>query len=394
MIGSGVELGVVQLRAADATPGLFNWDPILLPRTRKALANVRAGLGSAKINFIGHSALVFGAGTSGGETGGFPRVYPSVFAKALTAKDAKLPARRSSFWCNAVAGRTGDTLAGITAWDARLSGVSVNWQYLNASGGSFGPGGNYWYNSAGSGSMSFTPEETWDTALTLIPRAAVWTGSILTNIDGGTNTSTAIGGDADNHANIVTNTAGSVGTHTLNITASGNAMHFGVECYDSTKSEVRVRNWGWSGSEAGDWVTGSVSQWCPTNPAFWTLIGGDLTFINLDVNDEVANVPAAAYQANIQTLITAAKSGGSDVILVRTQRPQLSAVSLNGLDPAYLRAMRVLSLSNGAPLADFGARFDSYENASQYGWYFDTIHFNATGHAMQGSWLADLIARL
>src|SRR5258708_31626866 len=116
MIGSGVELGVAQLRPQDAMPGVFNWDPLLLPRTRKALANVRAGLGSARINFVGHSALVYGAGTSGGETGGFTRVYPNVFARMLTARDSKLPARRSGLWCPSVAGRSGDTTAGIRGW--------------------------------------------------------------------------------------------------------------------------------------------------------------------------------------------------------------------------------------------------------------------------------------
>jgi hypothetical protein len=376
------------LRAADSSPGLLNWDPLLLPRTRKALANVRAGLGPCRISFIGHSEMIgYGAGTGDGSAGAWAKSVPATFAKLLTKKDMSLPTRRGSFWGNYYTPNAASA-SGYSAYDPRVS-MSTNWNFTNVA---YGIGGNLFSNTTDSGLLTFTPEETIDTAALYLAHGPGG-GNVSWNFDGGSNTNVSTNGGSNTFPTPTVVTAGTLASHTLNVARQSVGCYLvGVETYNSALPDVRVRNWGEVGSTTSTWLTGiGGNPWAGIAGA--VAVGGDLTFICLGDVDQNDGVSASTFVSNMQTIISDLQAV-SDVILMRDHWPSKTAQNVSN-DSAFNAAIRSLALEFNVPMVDVKERFDTYENANQYGWYYsDAIHFNQIGQAMEAAWLAGLVATL
>lgn len=389
MIGSGVELGVAQIRPADAAPGLFNWDARLLPRTRKALANVRNGTAPFAINFYGDSGFTgFGAGSGLGFTGAWAKSIPAVFAKLFRIYDRNgnpVPVRRSSFWSNQCAGYNTSTVADMANWDSRFT-ASGGWNLI---GVSVGPGGSL-LNTSSAGTLTLTPEEAYDRVNSYFVQGP---GAGNCTVTAGAGTPDVVNNNAGANAftGFHTTSAASNTTQATTISFGTTGVFLvGAEMYSSGVNDIRVRNLAWNGAQSNDFI-GTGFPWSPLTAL--PVIGGDLSFVRCYRNDQNASVSPSTFKSRMQTFITQLKTF-SDVILLRGHAPSASAFNLAN-DAAFVSALKDLALSNSCPLMDVVARMDTYENANSFGWYYsDNVHYNAIGQSQEAAWPADLIARL
>jgi hypothetical protein len=368
--------------------------PFPLPKWRKALADVLAGVADARVAFAGDSTTV---GLLTGTGGLWARSASVVMGKLLAARG--IPVNMNNCWGDQT--RTGGTT--YTNFDPRCA-LGSNWS--SAGGGINLVGGSPIGNTAGSGTFSFTPLDPVTGAAYQFDTIDVYYcqntsyGSFQIAVDGGA----AIGGTVVcNGARMLQVASRSVtlGAHTVNInaTAAGQIFLIGIVCSNSAQKAVRIFNMGGGSLVSGNFTMGTIGDFTPTpamtNNTLTPVLAPHLCIIDLGVNDRRLALYNNSYDSALQSMITRLQTVGSDVILCKPMPSDLttSAFTTQANQDAFDAAVDRLVIANGLPPAfSKRARFQSYEIGNPNGFYSDGLHCSYAGYTAQGMDLAALLA--
>jgi hypothetical protein len=238
-----------------------------------------------------------------------------------------------------------------------------------------GLGGGFGANTSSSGTLSFTPAESFDTIVVYAQNnPGQGTGTI--NVDGGSSL-----------GNISTNTTAGVGvftftctagTHTINLPPPTGGFNFrilGIDTYLSTAPPVSVYNGGKSGCLAS-YFTDTSTVWTPYNHI--PSIAPDLTIVNLVINDSNQTgqgaTNTATYTSQMTTIIQRAQTYGDCLLVVGN--PTSGEASLQ----TYRDINYSLADTLGCALIDLKDRWTSYAVSNPLGYYADSIHPGVVGY--------------
>lgn len=356
-----------------ATPLGLNILPANLPNWRKAVADVVAGVGSAKVLCIGTSI------TNGGGVG------TAIATESIPAYLAKI---LNALVCPAV-----QTLGALTPYtsdathgDSRFA-IGTGWTLPAQNGSTPGIG---WANNGvvqgavgAAGSVVFTPDPTQEIdSFDIYYYSASNTGAVNASVDGGSptniNTNNAT---AAIRKTTVTCTRGAGHVLTLSTVTSNVVEIIGIDAYDSTTPSLHIGNAGVDSLGSGvNWALASpiatIEEYAPT-----------LTLIELAGDDALAASPptAATFLSNLQTIITACQLSG-DVLLWSQAEPNPSASGITGTMlnnlAAYIQELKLESISANIAYVDITSRFGAYTAANALGLFnADGVHPNAQGNA-------------
>jgi|GEM_PF-7032067 len=365
---SNITSGTLSRKVFDALP---NW--------RAALAGVKAGTGQARFCVVGDSTTL-GTGSTGSVAASgqnyTPYAWPAQMAGIL--QSSGVPASWDSFFG---AGYNSTTFGNS---DSRLS-VGNSWSQDTAS---LSLGGYTWKATTATNTLNFTPTGAVDTFRVFFVQKST-AGIAAITVDSGT-AQTFLTSGSDGVA-VFTVSGLSVGTHTVKIgwSSGGQVNLIGVEGYDSTSHKVILELAGASGIRTTE--TASMAQAAGGgNSAVYAAIGCNLTSNMLGINDYDTGVSLSDYKTNLQTMVTAQKAAGSDVML---ESPVPSNPASQGVTVAtqtsYTEGMRAIAAANTnvtgsaltLPFVDTFNTWRSYAYASGLNMYADTFtHPNAGGY--------------
>lgn len=369
--GSGIK--------SDADMYLYNYDPAQYAKFRAAIAGTLANVSDTKLGIVGDSTARGAVGGSGTVTqaGGQAASWPRKLAERLNA--FFIPASNAS-----VFGDGGMGSANFDVHDARC----LRGPFASAST-SKTVGGAYWAVASGTGvGFKFTPVESVDTFDIQFDQGpySFLEPALQFYIDG----SAPASGPATYNCNqapmqltTVTVGAASAGTRQIEVrptTASKSTYFVGVRARHSTIKRVLIDNLGWAGSSPSDWAANS--GW-PSDPMpALTYQAYDLTIICLTINPINAGVSADTWAASIQPIITAAKAGGGNVLLVTGTPCTTAETNYPGAYSAYWAAMQALAVANNCAAVNLRMRWGSGAAAVSAGFLDATerLHPTKTGY--------------
>lgn len=213
------------------------------------------------------------------------------------------------------------------------------------------------------------------------------TGTISTSVDSGTAVTLATVNGSTLSGSFTT-LSGLGGTaHTLSVTASAGTAYFeGLRILNGDESKgIHVYDSGHYGFKASDWIT-STNYF----PRAFSQVGADLIVLQLGVNDYAANRTAAAYKADMVTLIAlirAAFTTAPPILLVA--QALRGGTFTGGAWPEYVAAMKELSTGDSAmAFLDLSAIVPAQATDTLSLWN-DATHYTNKGHG----YTADLIGR-
>lgn len=354
-----------------------------LPHWREALARVKQGLGNARVCTVGDSTTQGYNSVSSGDM--VPYSYPAQLAQILqTSYGIKAQ--------NQAVMSVGTALIG----DARIV-VGAGWVANNTLVTL--PFGS-WEGNASNAPLEFTPSAPVDTFRVLYAiDTTEGTGSI--GIDG--TMPTVITGTGAAGIGQLTLTAGSLGTHTLKMNATGLIHILGWESYDSSVSQVIVYNAGVPGIQAAQLAV-NAKPYNPGSPALIAAIGCDLIVDRIGQNEWNSGTPVATYKANVQAFTTAQLAGGADVILMAPNptSPLSGLPTSTAVQSTYVEAMRNVAATNsqnglpGVPLpfVDTFTAWHDWDYARSFNLYCgDDQHPCGPGYRLIADSLAQAIAQ-
>ena len=233
------------------------------------------------------------------------------------------------------------------------------------------------FKTTSAGTLTYTPVGgyTLDTC-DIYSVTSPGSGSMTAQMTGGA--STPINLASANGINLTTIT-GTPGTSQVVTITQVSGTIFGVsyiDCYSSATHKIRFANAAVPGTAAVTWqnnaaVFNSIPMLKKYSP--------DLTIIMLGINDAAAGESAATYTGYLQTIITAAQSVNSSVIIC-TIFPSQNAdpyIAQYALEQTYQNPTAGLTAVNNIPLIDIWGRYGGLYNASLY---FNQLHPNSYGY--------------
>lgn len=371
---TGVVKNIVGNQLAPTIPGVYNLDPAHMRKWRKAVANVRAGTGHARLAMAGDST-VRGAMSSPSWSGGQAVSVVRRLTQMLNSYFA--PARDDSTF-----GDGGMGNAAFDTYDARVSrGVWASHGSLKTAGGAVikSAGG------AGSG-YAFTPIGAWDKAeIYLAKYVYSKNGNAGVLIDGSNPVEGATSVATNGATELVktTVTAASVGTHTITVNQDSRSTYetnlMGIRCYNSAAPHIMVDNLGWGSSKPSDWLISTPWPWEPL--PMLAALAPDLTVFECTINPIFAGIDAATWAAQVQQVITTAKTTG-DCIIVIGNPTETGETYHAGLDDQYFQAALTLAINNNCPLIDMRHQWLNSATAYSLGYLqADKVHGTASGYA-------------
>lgn len=322
----------------------------LLPKWRAALARVIGGTGNAKIYTIGDSTFV---GYNNGAANNMTTSPPAMLANMFNA------AGINAFFNNKI-GKPSIT-------DGRLTLGS--W---TTGGWVIGGNSSFLINATTATPLSFCTSSPVNSA-NLIWYTTGTSAQFSYTIDSGSPTTITTGTSTGIHTTTITPT---LGTHCFNMNwVAGTVGYVGWDATDTTKNGIDVISGGAISSTSAIWSAPGNGTY--TGVGTITYLAQDLTIIDIGINDWCAAVPVSTYMANMQTIITQAKTVG-DVLLV-TPIPTQPGASCNAStapsnvsQQAYVNALYVLAAKNNIPLVDLFSRWQSYAASSAF--YTGGVH--------------------
>lgn len=334
----------------DRALNVYNLKPSHLRRTRAALAKAKAGTGYASFAFLGDSTIA-GTGASNVAT----KSWPAQLAATLVA--AGVPSGGS----------------GLVPWyrnstpaDTRVT-FPGGWAVLQGDT-------NLVANSTNGSALVLAPTNTGTIARVYYSNTS---GPFIVSVDGAAAVPVTPTGAASLGIYEVTGLANT--THTIAVArVSGGCHQIGAEVANATG--LRTYNAGVGGIPIL-WLAGIAG------PVFFGLpqvavtasasggFGADLAIIDCELNDTLALTAVADFETRWQTVITAAKATGADVVM-KTAIPG-SALTM----APYTQKLYNLADANDVPLIDNIDRWGSYASANGLGLMADTYHPNDAGYA-------------
>lgn len=161
------------------------------------------------------------------------------------------------------------------------------------------------------------------------------------------------------------------------IPASGNsAMLVGIEPINADTVKMTTINAGLSGTTTND-VNNEQQPYSPLN-----IIRGlkpDLTIIMLGINDwYISKTSQSQFETNLRTIISAAQTGGGDVLLM-TPPPSNTRFTVQADQDAYVTTIKNVAASLNLPIFDQYALWKSYSVTNGLDWMKDALHPNERG---------------
>jgi lysophospholipase L1-like esterase len=363
--------------SSDTQTNLLHW--------RSKLQGVKDGTGNATVCAVGDSTVAgYISAPSGTDYAAY--AWPAVMASDLVASYG-INADRDSWMGDGVVetARVYDArIVAGSSWSQDQTIVSLGYATLKA--------------STSANPLAFTPTGAVNTFRIFYVQDTTQ-GSISANIDGGSATIQSTNGNAA--VGTLTLTAGSVGTHTLNIywSSGGQVNIIGTMAYDSTSTKVHIVNAG-SSAENSTQAANTSKAYGGGNSAIYSAIGCDLTILEGGPNDYLGG-NVSLFSSNNQTIINSLLAAGSDIIVFTPvpANPATETPVTNQL--AFVSALRSLAASNGnagtprlpLPIIDNYVAWQSWANGVAENWYADTnIHPNATGQQINAKAVESAIA--
>lgn len=360
----------------DGVPRLPLQAPML--KWRKAVANVRTGVGRGNLLFIGDSTTMgAGAGTGGSRNlnEAFPRSFPARVASVLNS--TFVATSFNSIWGS----QNANALVTYATYDTRTV-FGTGWAMLG--GGTLGANFIRFTSGGGVATFAFTPTASFDT-ITIYYYAAAGQGTFTTDVDGGASlgtTNTATGSGI-----LSTSFTVSAGTHTINLNAQNNGSLFisGIVPSLSTTPAIDVISAGWYGAIAGTY--NGAGSFGPLTAL--RAMAPDCTVINLTINDSNDGTVLATYQTNLAAIITAAQESGDVVLMIGA--PSGTAAATNGTLGQYVSVVYDLAARYSCGLADMQRRWGSYAAIQPTFPYYDTLHPGNLAYADEGQAVASAL---
>lgn len=345
---------------------------IPLQHFQSKLAQVKKGtLSKVRIGMIGDSTFA-AKGAGGGDPWGNS---PAAVLQQLF-QNAGFNATGASFYAS------GDGTNASAVYNSKRLALSGVW----ATQATPTLGGNLYFTTTTAGSLSFTPTDYWDTAVVTYMTNGTQ-GTFTTDIDGGPVTTT--NGNGATGIAQYTQTTATPGIHTINWKYVSGTKVFasGVECYNSTLSQVMVVNCGWGGVTTGGIAAGS-GAFDPIQALQFAAF--DLVVFGTVINDWLTTTNQVTLATQATSLITAARAGGGDCVWMLSVPSIISSATL-AVQQSYCAVIRGVCLSLNVPVIDIFDRFQSYEISQPIGLYSDTIHPNGPGYEIMGNAIFNML---
>ena len=341
-----------------------------LPKFQAARAAQRAGVRNARVLVLGDSTdWAYGANGSGSGNNLAANRWSTIMAGILGNCGTQSWFGSGNFGSNY-----------YPAADTRITPGSFGM----AGGSSNGPGGSP-YLATAAATFAFAPTAPVDT-VEVYYQTFSGAGTSTLNVDGGASLGTINHNQATGFRKQTFTFT--LGTHTINcVWASGSATIYGMVAYNAAAKEVSVMNAGIVGAKIAD-LTLATSPWSVLN-AIATLTP-DLVVVNCCINDWSVPTDPTTYQTGLQTLITAIKAAGADV-LIRTPNPSDVSVAPVATQQAFVGYLKGVAAANAVPVVDIFTQFTDYTTATGRGLTFDTKHPSATGYAIIGDQVARVL---
>lgn len=174
---------------------------------------------------------------------------------------------------------------------------------------------------------------------------------------------------------------GSVGLHTILLTwIAGGPAIYGVDCYNNTRKEIHIQQWGTSGGTTGTLI-GNAGAPGAGRLQFLSLYPPKLVIAESGPNDWRTSISISAFTTSFQTLITAVKAANSDFLFLIPPYDNAPG-GLTANQDAYVAAMYGLAVTNNVGVLDLRRNHLSYKNAVVQGWQVssDNVHLTKAGY--------------
>ena len=208
------------------------------------------------------------------------------------------------------------------------------------------------------------------------------------NVNGGSTLATINSNGALGIGSVTLNAAAGVNTLDI-VNSSGNPFFvWGIFATHSTAKQVFIHNGGWCQATIANW-TGLSVGWTFLN-SLSLLPTPDLFIVQETVNDGVQGTPISSFKASHQTLITALKNTGADVIEMIGPPPEVTQATQ---DP-YAYVIRELCAQNKLIEINLTALLSgSWTNANTQGLMYDDYHCLQGGYAKAAAALTPILAQ-
>lgn len=196
-------------------------------------------------------------------------------------------------------------------------------------------------------------------------------GAFTVSIDGGT--PITVGGSAATQSKKYNVSAGSLGNHTIVITApTANKIYLWGISINVGSTGIRVHNVGKSGALIGDISNGS--QW-----DFLNFIKPQLTVIAMTTNDFNTQTALTTYRNRMETVINKALPYGSVFLIGACEMSTVKTIK----QKEYHAVVKSLADQYNCSYLDITERWKDYSTANALGLMYDVAHPNTKGHADQ-----------
>lgn len=338
-----------------AFQGLTNFDSGHFPNFRLALTNTiidtinNAGGHDTIINCEADSLTAVLTASSGLAVATNGRVQAPCAILATLFSNAGIPAVMDDWFGDAAAVTHSSSLPAYYPFVTETTG----WAPITTLGSDVVGGFPEW-NTTTTTSLTTVSRTAEDHALIFyVTGTSAAYGTFTYAVDGGSASAPVNADTGTSGIATVAVSLGSPGIHSLAINRVGAAIGIaGVDFYNSTKSQVRFRNFGISGSTTAVWVA-TTSGFTTGNQINKAAYAAPLTILNIGTNDWVNTLGASVTSANITTLVGLIQTNaGSDVLLI-VPPPSGAAGTPLATQAPYVAAIRALGTSLNLPMEDW-----------------------------------------
>lgn len=339
----------------------YNMTKASTAKLRAQVARSQAGFSSI-MTLMGHSYFA-GSNATPGSTD-FPTALRKVLSKKL-----------DDVWTGVVAFRNGETR------DVRYTTVDAGWGTSN--GAVIDP---YASCTTAGASLTFV-SDTVGTSVRIVTFEN--SGSFTYEIDGGAPvTVNSTSGTALTRLIDVSGLANT--THTVKITATTTTSTYFIGCGVRRTTGLEMVNFGYGGSTSTQWTNTASTQ--KRGSARNATPARNIVLLQLDTNDVRTGITAAAWKANMQTIISGEQSTTTAVVLIASINTDNQANITQATWNTYYQACYELADQYNIPLVDTTHLFGGWTTALANSITGDFLHLNAGGWRQTAEAVARLLA--
>lgn len=372
-----------------AKAGLYNFSASRMTKLITDLRAVKAGTGNAILVAEGDSNVWAEGGGDSGLNNRFnakERAWPTILAKRLASQWGINTTYESMY-------ASGGNVTVTTRADYQnyykqgFSWTSTGWDFIGATS----LGGLMWQNTTDTTSqLVWVTQVACDTMELMFPTVS-GNGIMTYSIDGGADVQVNQSGTTANTRLQVA--LGSVAIHTIVIKRfSGTVFFTGARFWNSTIKQCQVLNVGRSSSTTTDWNTATAAYSARNALQDISSIASGVILCST-INDGLANMADATYNANIQALDVAAAAGGATV-MYGTGIPSNLAQVTQAIQDRILNDLKAKAVANNRSMFAWADRNKDWVTMNAAGLIYNQNHPNTAGYLDWGTFVADQIGAL